>query len=370
MKYMFHKENDDIEPDPFHIFLNGGAAVGKTFLVDVIIEYLKKTLLFPGQNSDEQPSIAITASTGKAACNIIGTTVHTGFQPSLCSPNKRPKTELKGKELQDLQNKYKLLKVLIIDEISMAGKLTFRNLNEFLRQIKNNNLDFGGTSVLVLGDLFKLLSVKQATIFANPSLTDAWFLFKLHELTEIVCQNGNPQFAALLNRMREDNHSSEHIEFIKSLSETDTKNCPADSCKLYMKNRLVDMENEKHLNEFQREGRALHTIYANDAKRDVKTNFHKITIDKDANISDTGNLPYCLKLCEGSRIMLTKNMDISDRFINGAIGTAVKIHRRAASTKPSGVTFVLFGGSEAGSKSKSNRRRDELKDCVLIETVT
>ena len=104
MKYMFHKENDDIEPDPFHIFLNGGAAVSKTFLVDVIIEYLKKTLLFPGQNSDEQPSIAITASTGKAACNIIGTTVHTGFQPSLCSPNKRPKTELKGKELQDLQN--------------------------------------------------------------------------------------------------------------------------------------------------------------------------------------------------------------------------------------------------------------------------
>ena len=63
-------------------------------------------------------------------------------------------------------------------------------------------------------------------------------------------------------------------------------------------------------------------------------------------------------------------MDVSDRFINGAIGTAVKIHRRAASTKPSGVTFARFDGSEAGNKSKSNRRRDELKDCVLIETVT
>ena len=40
-----------------------------------------------------------------------------------------------------------------------------------------------------------------------------------------------------------------------------------------MTNRLVDMENEKHLNEFQREGRTLHTIYANDAKRDVKKQF-------------------------------------------------------------------------------------------------
>ena len=246
MKYMLHKENNETEPDPFHIFLSGGAGVGKTFLVNVIIEYLKKTLLFLGQNSDEEPSIATTASKGKAACNINGTTVHTVFQLPLYGPNKRPKTELKGKELQYLQNKYKYLKVLIIDEISMVGKLTFRDLNKFLRQIKNNNLDFGGTSALLVGDLFQLPPVKQSTIFANPSLTDAWFLFKLHELTEIVRQKGDPQFAALLNRMREDNHTSEDIEFIKSLSETDTKNWPADSCKLFMTNRLADMENEKH----------------------------------------------------------------------------------------------------------------------------
>ena len=130
------------------------------------------------------------------------------------------------------------------------------------------------------------------------------------------------------------------------------------------------MENEKYLNEFQRKGRTLHTIYANDAKRNVKTNLHKITIDKDANISDTRNLPYCLKLCEGSRVMLTKNMDISHCLINGAIGTAVKIHRRAASRKPSGVLFVYFDDPEAGNKSKSNCCRDELKDCVPTEAVT
>lgn len=59
-----------------------------------------------------------------------------------------------------------------------------------------------------------------------------------------------------------------------------------------MTNRLVDMENEKHLNEFQRECRALHIIYANDAKRDVKTNLRKITIDKNGNISDIANLPH------------------------------------------------------------------------------
>ena len=50
------------------------------FLLKVIAEYLRKTLVFPGQNSDEQPSIAITASTGKAACNVEGTTVHSAFK--------------------------------------------------------------------------------------------------------------------------------------------------------------------------------------------------------------------------------------------------------------------------------------------------
>ena len=106
-QYMLNKDNDEIEPDPFHIFLSGGAGVGKSFLVNVIIEYLNKTLMFPGQNSDEHPSIAVTASTGKAACNINGTTLHSAFGLPLHGQNQFPKTELKGKELQHLQVKYK-----------------------------------------------------------------------------------------------------------------------------------------------------------------------------------------------------------------------------------------------------------------------
>ena len=62
--------------------------------------------------------------------------------------------------------------------------------------------------------------------------------------------------------------------------------------------------------------------------------------------------------------MLTKNVDISDCLINGAISTAVKIHRRATSEKPSGVIFVQFDDPEAGNDSMSSHRHDELKDCA------
>ena len=105
------------------------------------------------------------------------------------------------------------------------------------------------------------------------------------------------------------------------------------------------MENEKHLNEFQRECLTLCTIYATDAKKDVKTNLHKITIDKDANLSDTGNLPYSLKLGEELRVMLAKNIDISDCLKNRAIGNTVEFHRRASSTNQLGVIFVRFDNS-------------------------
>ena len=223
---MLNNDNNEPDPDPFYVFLSGGAGVGKTYLVSVLIEYLKRSLLFPGQNVDECPSVAVTASTGKAACNINGATLHSAFSLPIHGENFVPKTELKGKELTYFQAKYKFLKLLIIDEISMIGKLTFDDLNIFLQQIKGNKLDFGGVCVLVIGDFFQLPPVRQSAIFTNLSLTDAWRLFRLHELIDIVRQNGDPGFASLLNRMREGNETQDDIDFVNSLSKTDVSNWP------------------------------------------------------------------------------------------------------------------------------------------------
>ena len=42
------EKNDKLPPQSFYIFLSAGAGVGKSFLVNVITEYLKRSLRYPG----------------------------------------------------------------------------------------------------------------------------------------------------------------------------------------------------------------------------------------------------------------------------------------------------------------------------------
>ena len=175
----------------------------KAFLVKTITEYFTRILKHHGQRLD-QPSVLVTASTGKAAANINGTTLHSAFRlPVRQGIYMQPR----GEVLHTLRNKYGFLTVLLIDEISMTGLDTFNHLNKALQLIKQNTLPFGGVSLLLIGDFLQLPPVKQQFIFAEGKrgtyealYGSLWAkLFKLYELHQIVRQSGDPAFAELLS---------------------------------------------------------------------------------------------------------------------------------------------------------------------------
>ena len=102
----------------------------------------------------------------------------------------------------------------LMDEISVTWRKTFEELNLCLQTIKGNQLPFGGVIILVAGDFLQLPPVLQPPIFHTAKL-GAWEVlsdseksiylsgnFKLHELTEIFRQTGDPEFAKLLNKLR------------------------------------------------------------------------------------------------------------------------------------------------------------------------
>ena len=290
-KCRLSEKNDQPMPQPFHIFLSGGAGVGKPFLVNLITEYLKNVLKYPEQMFDEQPSVAVTASTGKAATNINGTTLHSAFHLPIRKEGIHNKTTLKGEELHILRIKYKYLKVLLTDEISMIGKLTFDDLNKFLQLIKNNDLDFGGVSILLIGDFNQLNPVMQSSIYANLRINDAWYLFSLHELHEIVRQSSDPEFAQLLNRLREGKHTPTDVDEIKALANTDILTWPDEYIKLYATNRLVNLENHESIKKLENDGLTIITVHATDSKADACTGTCRVNVSEDVTISSTGNLP-------------------------------------------------------------------------------
>ena len=122
----------------------GGAGVGKSFLVKCVTEYMKKNLKFPRQNFLEEPSLAVTASTGKAATNVNGTTLHSAFHLPVKQVGARVREKPSDDHLQVLQKRYQYLKAVLIDEVSMTDDVTFDYLNRLLRAIKRrNDFDFG-----------------------------------------------------------------------------------------------------------------------------------------------------------------------------------------------------------------------------------
>ena len=62
-------------------------------------------------------------------------------------------------ELNTFRIKYRQLKVVIIDEISMMGTRTLNFIDTRLQQLTGTRAPFGGLSIIAVGDLYQLKSV-------------------------------------------------------------------------------------------------------------------------------------------------------------------------------------------------------------------
>ena len=203
MKSMSSKSNEQIKP--LQIFVSGSGGVGKSHLIKTMFQSVSKTLLFHATNP-EKPRVLLLAPTGVAAINIDGVIIHSalGIIPS----NKfHP---LADKTRCDLRNKLSEVKLIVIDEISMVSSKLFYQIHERLIEVfaSQDDLDFGGISIIVCGDLYQLPPVMGKPVYVNQDNTmkeilthQLWKKFVFIELTEIMRQD-NKEFAGLLNRVR------------------------------------------------------------------------------------------------------------------------------------------------------------------------
>ena len=134
----------------------------------------------------------------------------------------------------------------------MVGSNMFTvQINNRLKDIKGSKEDFGGVSIIGIGDLFQLPPVFDGYIFNDIQNSEYSILvpnlwkkyFKMFELDEIMRQRESKVFAEILNRLREGKQTEDDIMKIKKGC-TDDKNCPRQAPRLFIQNAMVDDYNQ------------------------------------------------------------------------------------------------------------------------------
>ena len=131
------------------VFFTGSAGTGKSVLLREAIKVLRE------KYKRESDRVAVTASTGLAACNIGGVTLHS-FAGIGLGKEAVPELVKKIKRNQKAKLRWMRTKVLIIDEISMVDGDLFDKLEAIARAIRNNGRPFGGMQLVITGDFFQL----------------------------------------------------------------------------------------------------------------------------------------------------------------------------------------------------------------------
>lgn len=141
----------------------GEGGTGKTTLIKAINRLF---VLF-----QKKDWLTTTASTGKAACLISGTTIHSECCYRIAAPSRGPtKTDMQT----TLKRKWENKKYLIIDEISMISSQFFGFIDESLKTGKSiNTKPFGGVNVILFGDFYQLPPVMGEPLYKEPVLTTA-----------------------------------------------------------------------------------------------------------------------------------------------------------------------------------------------------
>ncbi|XP_062614683.1 uncharacterized protein LOC134276442 [Saccostrea cucullata] len=337
-------------PEPFHVFITGGAGTGKSHVIKTI-EYEACRVFSRMQKNPESIPILLTALTGTAAFNIGGSTIHHAFALTKYLPI--PYEPLQEQRLSPIRSKLEDLQILVIDEISMVYKRLLYYVHERLVQIKKSKLPFGGVSIIAVGDFFQLPPVKQRKNerLYNECATypvDYWKeLFKVVELNEIMRQREDADFAEVLNVLRV-RANKEHFE---SYVEKTLKECvnegPDDALRVYATNEEV---NDHDLSMLKRNCQDLVEIKAKDYQKD-KTSGKLSLRENPLCKKRSEGLPSSIILVVNARVMLTRNIDVDDGLVNGVMGVVSEVYF-SNKTLRSDVSKigVIFDNNNVGKK--------------------
>lgn len=279
-----------------NVYLTGEAGAGKSYLLNKFISYL----------NENNVSYGATASTGIAATQINGQTIHTwagiGIKDSFTQDD-----FLKLRRRFHVIERMQDAKVLIIDEISMLHQRQFQLVDQVLKVVRGNEEAFGGIQLVVCGDFFQLPPVgKRDERYAEKFsfMSKSWVNadFQICYLDKQY-RNANGELNEILNAIRANTVTEHHFDI---LSKTGLNFSQKEVLKLFTHNVNVDTINESKLAKLPGESKVYHA--------DAKGPESVVKM-----LRESVRCPDVLELKLNAKVMFVKNNE-SSGYMNGTQG--------------------------------------------------
>lgn len=280
-----------------NVFVTGSAGTGKSFLLNFIKRHYSNF------------GLHITASTGIAAVNIGGSTIHSWSGIGLANlPIPQIIKNLFSAKSSKIRRKIQRAQILAIDEISMISSELFEILDQVFKAIRDDERPMGGLQILLFGDFLQLPPVDRNNqpnfCFNSESWQD--LNLDIFILNEIFRQK-DEKFTQILNNLRFAKIQEEEIEILNSRINAIDKNPAIRPTILTSHNFKAEQINEQNLKNIPQSEQNYEATYYGDKK--------KIEILQKNCIAAP-----LLKLKIGAQVMMTKNTYQKDGIINGSLG--------------------------------------------------
>ena len=297
------------------IFITGRAGTGKTTLLRYFVEHT-------GQNT------VVLATTGLAAINVRGQTVHSFFR--LKPGNLLDKTSLKKLPRKTVES----IDTIIIDEASMLRADLLDAIDYILQQSTHCEEPFGGKKIVLFGDLFQLPPVEETPegglfdyfqqLYPSPYFFEAHVLkripIEVFELKRIFRQKEDPDFARLLNAIREGRASQPQLDALLNTRQTfNTPQQLENGIILAPTNQNASWRNRHYLSQLPGQE------YIYQAQAD-ETFTKTLPADRE------------LHLKKGAKIMMLTN---TDDWVNGDLGTVYDLGTDFIKVEIKGVVYQV-----------------------------
>lgn len=273
-----------------NVFITGPGGVGKSHLVRYIIDNIE--------------GFVVSATTGIAAINIGGRTVHSALMLGFGEETKEELWENLSKKKFLLRNIIKTKKI-IIDEISMADNELFDKIEYILRKAKKSKRPFGNVQMVIVGDALQLPFIGDNKKFFFESATYKSGNFLVRELKQIQRQS-DEEFVKHLNKIRKGEICENVKKFFQSRIGAKPKN-GISAIHLHTHNFGVDKINSDNLSKI---------------KAETKTNYWVTTGSGSAlkHLQKNCPAPEKLDLKVGAQVICVANVDIENGIANGSVG--------------------------------------------------